>query len=81
MDTSLMGAGLCLTAYAARCLIVWIRTRRDIHTVRVQHSAGARMVESLPGGSRVALRSAAGDEVTIEVGAQPSSRTAESHGG
>jgi len=81
MEASLTTAGLCAVAYAARCLMVWFRTRRDAGTAISQHRAGARMVKALPTGSRVRMRSAAGDEVVIEVGKQGSQRVQGPHGG
>lgn len=74
MEASWMTAVLCVAAYAARCLMVWLRARRDSTSAVSQHRAGMRMGETLPAGSRVRMRSAAGDEVTIEVGQKPSLR-------
>lgn len=71
MEASWITAGLCVAAYAARCLTVWFRSRRDSESAASQHRAGMHMAEALPQGSRVRMRSAAGDEVTIEVGLQP----------
>jgi hypothetical protein len=81
MEASLLSAGVCVVAYAARCLMLWIRARRDAATAASQHRAGAQIVESLPTGSRLQLRSAAGDEVTIEVGRRSVRRVQELDGG
>lgn len=81
MDASLVTAGMCVVAYAARCLMVWMRTRRDVDAAVSQHHAGARMVQALPTGSRIRMRSAAGDEVVIEVGKQLTRRVQGPHGG
>lgn len=79
MEASWIAAGLCVVPYVARCLMVWFRSRRDSEAAASQHRAGARMVEALPMGSR--MRSAAGDEVTIEVGQQPFRQERAPHGG
>ncbi|MCX5328545.1 hypothetical protein [Streptomyces sp. NBC_00140] len=81
MEASLVTAGMCVVAYAARCLMVWVRTRRDADAAVSQHRAGAHMVQALPTGSRVRMRSAAGDEVVIEVGKRITRRVQGPHGG
>jgi len=70
MEASWIAAGLCVVPYVTRCLLVWFRAHRDSEAAVSQHRAGARLVEVLPMGSRVRMRSAAGDEVMIEVGQQ-----------
>ncbi|AKL71056.1 hypothetical protein SSAG_02711 [Streptomyces sp. Mg1] len=81
MEASWMTAAVCVAAYAARCLMVWFRARRDSESAVSQHRAGKQMVETLPIGSRVRMRSAAGDEITIEVGQKPSLRERAPRGG
>lgn len=81
MELSLLAAGLCAVSYLARCFTVWCRARREREAVLSQHRAGTTMAGELPGGSRVRMRSASGDEVTIVVGQRPARELRAPHGG
>ncbi|GHI90460.1 hypothetical protein Sxan_78240 [Streptomyces xanthophaeus] len=81
MEASVIAAGVCVVAYVSRCLMVWFRARRESESAVSQHRAGMQMVKALPTGSRVRMRSAAGDEVTIEVGQKASLRERVPRGG
>lgn len=81
MEVSLLTAGLCAVSYLARCFTVWCRARREQEATLSQHRAGTAMSVELPSGSRVQMRSASGDEVTIEVGPRPSRGQRAPHGG